>query len=82
MTFDWRDPDYSSITAQRIARLAAPSLDARSARGTQAAHYREHPADFIADWGMTHDPRNVERGPAERRCRSCCGRSSASLWSG
>ena len=25
-------------------------------------HYRENPADFITDWGVTVDPRNVERG--------------------
>jgi hypothetical protein len=25
-------------------------------------HYREHPIDFIADWGYTFDPRNPEIG--------------------
>lgn len=26
------------------------------------AHYRDHPEDFITDFGVTYDPRNVERG--------------------
>jgi hypothetical protein len=26
------------------------------------AFYKDHPAEFIHDWGMTFDPRNVEIG--------------------
>lgn len=25
-------------------------------------HYKQHPPDFINDWGITYDPRNIERG--------------------
>lgn len=61
MTFDFQNPDYDPIWIKRratLARLRAnPSL-AISAR----AYYREHIADFITDWGITIDPRNVEVG--------------------
>src|SRR5215217_9535988 len=26
------------------------------------AYYRDNPADFITDFGVTYDPRNIERG--------------------
>lgn len=58
---DFRQPDYTDIFRQRVERLqriranpdCLPSLK---------AYYRDHPADFINDWGVTFDPRNVERG--------------------
>lgn len=37
----------AKVAAQRLANLKA--------------WYRDHPADFINDWGVTVDPRNVER---------------------
>lgn len=58
---DWKNPDYSAIIAERIENLnrirANPGL-LRRLKG----YYRDHPADFINDWGVTYDPRNAERG--------------------
>jgi phage terminase large subunit len=59
--FDFRNPDYLSVIAERTERL-------RRLRATPGAlsglvvHYANNPAQFIDDWGTTHDPRNPERG--------------------
>jgi phage terminase large subunit len=59
--FDFRHPDYDAVFAARVEWLtrlrAEPAL-----LGPLREYYREHPADFISDWGCTHDTRNVERG--------------------
>src|ERR1039458_7794108 len=58
---DWHTPDYLPIFEQRIERLRR----IRAAPGALPAlrlFYRDHPAQFISDWAVTLDPRNVERG--------------------
>lgn len=58
--FDFKNPDYRMVFEWRLERLrrirenkeCLPSLE---------LYYRENPAQFIIDWGMTADPRNVER---------------------
>jgi phage terminase large subunit len=58
--FDWKNPRYEAVVAERIERLAA--LRAQPALLVElSAFYRDHPAHFICDWGTTHDPRNIER---------------------
>jgi phage terminase large subunit len=61
IVFDWKNPDYLSVFKQRTERLqrlrANPDL-----LPALFEYYREHPAQFICDWGMSTDPRNVERG--------------------
>jgi phage terminase large subunit len=59
--FDWRNPDYASTYAGRSERLERLRGDSALLVGVKA-HYAEHPADFIHDWGMTFDPRNAEVG--------------------
>lgn len=59
--FDFRSPDYGQVFEWRAERLQR----IRQAPGALAAlrsFYRDNPAQFIIDWGMTFDPRNVERG--------------------
>ena len=59
--FDFRNPDYVQVfewRQERILRIrnnpaAIPSL---------VSFYKNNPAQFIIDWGMTYDPRNPERG--------------------
>lgn len=59
--FDFSNPDYLAVFNKRIERLnrirstpeCIPSL---------VTYYKDNPADFITDWGVTVDPRNVERG--------------------
>lgn len=59
--FDFRNTDYVAVIAERTERL-------RRLRGNPSAlpslrrYYANHPAQFIDDWGTTHDPRNPERG--------------------
>jgi len=59
--WDWRNPDYELIFEQRIQRLEYlrrhPEVTPRV-----FDFYRDNPADFINDWGMTFDPRLAERG--------------------
>jgi hypothetical protein len=57
---DWRNPDYTAILSKRAERLAK----IRSSKELLAAakkHYVTHPWDFINDWGVTFDPRLIER---------------------
>lgn len=62
MTFDFRNPDYVPIFAERARRLV--KLNAMSDDEFEAVklHYKLHPVEFINDWMMTSDPRNVEIG--------------------
>lgn len=61
VNFDWSNPDYTAVFRHRIKMLeklrADPDLMA-----SVKAHYKWNPADFINDFGMTHDPRQVEIG--------------------
>lgn len=55
---DYKNPNYTSIYAQRAAllqKLRKSPADLRSIK----VYYAEHPADFISDWGFTMDPRNA-----------------------
>lgn len=58
--FDFKNPDYVQVFEWRVERLNR----IRSTPGALDAlklFYRDNPAQFIIDWGMTFDPRNVER---------------------
>lgn len=57
--FDFRNPNYSAVFAERIDRLARLRADS-GLLAACLAYYREHPADLINDWGVTFDPRNLD----------------------
>lgn len=59
--FDFRNPDYKSVFLWRIERLRRIREKPESIPVLKA-YYKQNPAQFIIDWGMTFDPRNVERG--------------------
>lgn len=59
--FDWKNPDYIPIFQQRLERLERLRQRPELLPGVMA-HYRDHPADFINDWGVTFDPRNADIG--------------------
>jgi phage terminase large subunit len=62
MTFDWKEPDYVAVLAERAKRLTKlRAMSAEELAGVKL-FYRDHPVEFINDWGMTSDPRNVEIG--------------------
>jgi len=56
--FDWLNPDYAKIWGERAYKLAAIGSDPIKFEYVKA-YYRYHIADFINDWGVTVDPRNV-----------------------
>lgn len=61
MTFDWKKPDYGpvwQIRLQNLDRIRERPGDLPAIR----EYYRQNPWQFIDDWGVTFDPRNVERG--------------------
>ena len=59
--FDFKNPDYRAVFQWRLERLndirKSPEI-----LPALAQYYKQNPAQFIIDWGMTSDPRNVERG--------------------
>lgn len=60
---DYKNPDYTAILRERqlrLKRLRAPGGYDRLP-GLRA-FYRSNPAQFVEDWGVTLDPRNVELG--------------------
>lgn len=58
---DYRNPDYSAIFRRRIQALARIRKEPEKLPLLKM-YYRDHPWQFISDWGCTIDPRNVERG--------------------
>lgn len=58
---DFRNPNYSAIYAQRFANLKMLETASAAEIASLKTHYRNNPADFINDWGVTFDPRNAER---------------------
>jgi phage terminase large subunit len=59
--FDFRAPDYSRLFQLRIDRLLRIRAQPECLPDLKA-YYAENPAQFVYDWGLTHDPRNLEVG--------------------
>ena len=59
--FDFKNPDYLAVFNERITRLNRIRQNPECIPALRT-YYRDNPADFISDWGVTVDPRNVERG--------------------
>lgn len=59
--FDWKNPDYLAIYRDRTERLRRIRANPDVLHALRV-HYAANPADFVSDWGVTHDPRNPERG--------------------
>jgi hypothetical protein len=59
--FDWRDPDYTAVYAERQERLRKLKDDPRRIAAFRTI-YAENPWQFIEEWGVTFDPRAIERG--------------------
>lgn len=63
--FDFRNPDYQMVLEWRLERLKRLRENPDQI-GILKRYYKDNPAQFIIDWGMTVDPRNVERGLPSR----------------
>ena len=59
--FDFKNPDYKAVFNYRLDNLARLRKKPKSLAGLKS-YYKENPAQFIIDWGVTFDPRNVEVG--------------------
>lgn len=59
--FDFKRPDYLAAFEWRVERLQRIRKNPGVIPGMKA-FYRDNPAQFIIDWGVTFDPRNAERG--------------------
>lgn len=63
--FDFKNPDYTAVFQHRLERLKR-IRERPDQLPMLKAYYRQHPAQFIIDWGCTVDPRLVKRGlPAQ-----------------
>ena len=51
-------PNYTEVFKQRANRIKQIRDDPSLAIGAKA-YYKDNPADFINDWGVTYDPRNA-----------------------
>ncbi|SCC62013.1 TerL protein [Kosakonia oryziphila] len=59
--FDFKKPDYSAVFAWRTERLQRIRQQPEMIPALRQ-FYRNNPAQFIIDWGMTSDPRNIDYG--------------------
>lgn len=59
--WDWKKPDYVAAFRWRAERIQKIREDA-SVLPALKMYYKENPAQFITDWGITYDPRNIEIG--------------------
>jgi len=59
--FDYKKPDYNEVWDWRMERYLRLKQTPEM-WDTLRLFYRSNPAQFIIDWGVTSDPRNVERG--------------------
>jgi hypothetical protein len=58
---DYRNPDYTDVIARRGAGLAELKKNPEMLAALRM-HYATSPWDFVSDWGMAVEPRNIERG--------------------
>ncbi|RDL26862.1 TerL protein [Serratia fonticola] len=59
--FDFKNPDYQMVFEWRMERLQRIRANPEMLPALRA-FYRDNPAQFIIDWGMTTDPRNLDYG--------------------
>ncbi len=58
---DFKQPDYTAELTRRLELLRKIRAEPEHVEALKA-YYRHHPWQFVADWGVTYDPRNIERG--------------------
>lgn len=58
--FDFKKPDYISVFQWRLDNLKRIRDEPESVPALRE-YYRHNMAQFIIDWGITYDPRNIDR---------------------
>jgi len=58
---NYKNPDYTEVFFERQERLANLRADPKLL-SIMKVYYKDNPWDFINDWGMTFDPRQLELG--------------------
>lgn len=58
---DFKNPDYSFVFEYRMRKLEKLRKDPKLLSDLKL-FYKNDPAQFIIDWGVTFDPRQVEKG--------------------
>jgi hypothetical protein len=58
---DYLNPNYAEVLAKRARVLSQMREDPEMLKAMKI-HYATHPWDFINDWGMLYEPRNVSKG--------------------
>lgn len=58
--FDFKNPDYSAVLAQRADRLKQIRSDPQLLAACHR-HYYDHPWDLVNDWGMTFNPKTLAK---------------------
>ena len=61
---DFKSPNYKPIFEWRMALYKSFLTDLND-REIAIRHYKSNPVDFIQDWGMTYDPRKVNKSQAK-----------------
>ncbi len=59
--FNWKKPDYRAVFEERNKRLHFLRQNPEGIPLLKR-YYKTHIPEFISDWGMTIDPRMIERG--------------------
>jgi len=59
--FDWKNPDYSAILRERIARVARIRANPQDVPALKL-YYKDHISDFINEFCITSDPRAAAKG--------------------
>lgn len=59
--FDFLNPDYAAVWTRRLQLIQRIRKDP-SCLPIMKAYYKLHPWQFVEDWGVTYDPRNVGKG--------------------
>ena len=65
MEIDWSRPDYRGEYSRRskaLSRIHERLEEDPESIGVLRQYYATHPWDYIRDWGVTFDPRLLERG--------------------
>ena len=62
--FDWRNPNYPAVYAERVRRLQRLREDP-DLLAPLIVFYRDNPWQFITDWGCTFDPRLLSKTDAD-----------------